>query len=100
MVPQENSKFCFPLSPDVSLDFMLGNIRTQGKTKPTVYPHLYLCTCILICTYVLVYMYMHNRYVIHVHWYFKTISSNVYLQIKRAFASKLDYKRVQSMSVR
>ena len=65
MVPQENSKFCFPLSPDVSLDFMLGNIRTQGKTKLTVYPHLYLCICILICTYVLVYMYMHSRYVIH-----------------------------------
>ena len=61
MVPQENSKFCFPLSPDVSLDFMLGNIRTQGKTKLTVYPHLYLRTCL----HVLVYMYMHSRYVIH-----------------------------------
>ena len=28
--------FCFPWSPDVSLDFVSGNIRTLGKTKLTV----------------------------------------------------------------
>ena len=26
--PEGNSKFCFPESPDVSLDFVSGNIRT------------------------------------------------------------------------
>ena len=36
MVPRETSQFCVPLSPDVSLDFVSGNIRTPGKTKLTV----------------------------------------------------------------
>ena len=36
MVPRETSYFCFPSSPDVSLDFVSGNIRTLGKTKLTV----------------------------------------------------------------
>ena len=36
MVPQETSSFCFPSSPDVSLDFFSGNIGTLGKTKLTV----------------------------------------------------------------
>ena len=30
---EENSYFCFPLSPDVSLDFVSGNIRTLGIIK-------------------------------------------------------------------
>ena len=34
--PQETSWFCFPSSPDVSLDFVSGNIRTREKTKLTV----------------------------------------------------------------
>ena len=36
MVPLETIKFCFPESPDVSLDFVSGNITTLGKTKLTV----------------------------------------------------------------
>jgi len=36
MVPVESGKFCFRLSPDVSLDFISGNIGTLGKTKRTV----------------------------------------------------------------
>ena len=36
MVPVESGKFCFHSSPDVSLDFILGNIGTLGKTKRTV----------------------------------------------------------------
>ena len=36
MVPQETSQFCFPSSPDVSLDFVSGNIRTLLKTKLNV----------------------------------------------------------------
>ena len=34
--PWGNSWFCFPSSPDVFLDFSLGNIRTLEKTKLTV----------------------------------------------------------------
>ena len=37
MVPRETSQFCFPSSPDVSLDFVSGNTRTLGKTELTVY---------------------------------------------------------------
>ena len=36
--PEGNSLFCFPESPDVSLDFVSGNIRTLGKTKLTSFP--------------------------------------------------------------
>ena len=36
MVPVESGKFCFCSSPDVSLDFISGNIGTLGKTKRTV----------------------------------------------------------------
>ena len=31
MVPQEISYFCFSSSPDVFLDFVSGNIKTQEK---------------------------------------------------------------------
>ena len=34
--PRETSLFCFPSSPDFSLDLVSGNIRTLGKTKLTV----------------------------------------------------------------
>jgi len=34
--PEGNSWFCFPKSPDVSREGVEGNIRTRGKTKPTV----------------------------------------------------------------
>ena len=36
MIPRETSKLCFPYSPDISLLFVLGNIRTLGKTKLNV----------------------------------------------------------------
>ena len=36
--PEGNSKFCFPESPDVSLDEVEGNIGTRGKTKLTSFP--------------------------------------------------------------
>ena len=36
--PEGNSQFCFPESPNVSHDFVLGNIRTGGKTKLTGFP--------------------------------------------------------------
>ena len=39
--PEGNSYFCFPESPDVSLDFVLGNIRTRGKTNLTGFPREY-----------------------------------------------------------
>ena len=34
-VPERNSYFCFPESPDVSRDEVEGNIRTGEKTKLT-----------------------------------------------------------------
>ena len=44
--PEGNSQFCFPKSPDVSLDFVSGNIRTRGKTKLTGFPRdLTLSVC-------------------------------------------------------
>ena len=33
--PEGNRWFCFPESPDVSLDEVKGNVRTRGKTKLT-----------------------------------------------------------------
>ena len=36
MIPRETNQFCFPSSPDVSLDFVSRSIRTLGITKLTV----------------------------------------------------------------
>ena len=64
--PEGNSLFCFPESPEVSLDFVSGNIRTRRTTKQTGFLRdltlsVLLHTCIYISRLWLQHQQKNNR---------------------------------------